>query len=169
MFFLFSLSLLFSDLRPFMLFINIDKTLSFQCMRPKPCSLQCVLTQEKTRNLWNEKVFECAQGSFFSFAVFSPVGPPNRSFKLFSVVFPPHFLNLRKSGLEDFKVVENPTAPNTHVHACNYTHFIWRGSPVFNFVEFTKGHLPLRRARMIHYAMFVPRTGMTVPCVTVWC
>lgn len=82
---------------------------------------------------------------------------------LFSVVFPPHFLNLRKSGLEDVKVVENPAAPNTHVHACNYTHFIRRGSPVFHFVEFTKGRLPLRRVQMINDDKFVPRTEMTVP------
>ncbi len=50
------------------------------------------------------------------------------------------------------------------MHACNYTHFIRRGSPVFHFVEFTKGRLPLRRVRMINDAMFVLRTGMTVPC-----
>lgn len=60
--------------------------------------------------------------------------------------------------------MENPAAPNTHVHACNYTHFIRRGSPVFHFVEFTKGRLPLRRVRMINDDMFFPRTGMTVPC-----
>lgn len=109
-------------------------------------------TRQKTRNGFETVRKETT----FSLAVFSPLchqigcssSQQNHFSCLFLLLFPPSRLKnknqvLRMSRL--LKISQLLVFPlQKHTHTCNYTHCIRRGSPVFHFVEFAKGRLPLR-------------------------